>query len=416
MRIDPLMLSTAAVFTNTPYSVQFFDILLISLVAFVAIMDISDGDGDQIPFCYDGKDTNLREDPYCFACKHFHGHTVLSELKRCSRCMVAWYCSADCQKKHFKLHRVVCKDIADGIEAVEQEAISLRAYIDPLEGDTVPQNLFETRIGDFHDIDDADYYVMTRTQLARSYWEAAYDCEIKEVWEKSLFHCLEVLRLDYKISFEARFRLPFILLYLNRDDDAYSYARYRLSEHDVFELFERHQHSREGDWIYPIENDCRYRDIFEDCPDMDYAHNPEPFLLALAIIKMRIIAAHDAVSRAVDFVFERTTARRIVEVRSLVKDMLTRSDLDIDDQRDILVALLERIPPFVLTALRSLKDVCEVKQSLEMDDLTHCFASMSQSFPAGETLWSSARAFCRVPGAAGILKTWGDLDSHAHFS
>jgi hypothetical protein len=32
-----------------------------------------------------------------------------ADLKRCGRCKAAWYCSVDCQKRHFKVHKQVCK-------------------------------------------------------------------------------------------------------------------------------------------------------------------------------------------------------------------------------------------------------------------------------------------------------------------
>jgi hypothetical protein len=206
---------------------------------------------DQIPFCYDGKDTNLREDPYCFACKLFHGRFVLSNLKRCSRCKVAWYCSADCQKKHFKHHRESCTVIAQEIRYVEEEAVPLRTYIDPFDEEGEPENIFETRVGDFGLIEEAADYLTTRHELADSYWHAAYDSEIKEVWEMALFHYLELLRLDDLVGFETTYRVPFILLYLNRDDDAYAFIRHCIGPDDSIddEYYDSHV-STDRNWKY----------------------------------------------------------------------------------------------------------------------------------------------------------------------
>jgi hypothetical protein len=39
-------------------------------------------------------------------------------------------------------------------------------------------------------------YMNARFELAESYFRAAYEVEIEAVWEKALFHSLEILRLD----------------------------------------------------------------------------------------------------------------------------------------------------------------------------------------------------------------------------
>ncbi len=199
--------------------------------------------------------------------------------------------------------------------------------------------------------DETEKYLEARAKLAKSYWMAAYDCEVKEVWEKALFHYLEVLRLDERNGFKTKFRAPFILLYLNRDDDAYASIRYRLQHDDLDsdEILERHKRSREGDWLYDGEVNCRYRDIFEECRNIDDVDLPGPHILALAIMKMRIIAAHEAVSQTLDFVFKKSNGKRIQEVRSQVQDMLLGMNTDMDDQRDELNELLERIPLFMFT-------------------------------------------------------------------
>jgi hypothetical protein len=76
-----------------------------------------------------------------------------------------------------------------------------------------------------------------RTKLANTYWIAAYDSEVKEVWEKSLSHYLEILRLDVSDPSFVRFRVPFILLYINRDNEAYSFIRYWLSEKEDYRVW-----------------------------------------------------------------------------------------------------------------------------------------------------------------------------------
>jgi hypothetical protein len=352
---------------------------------------------------YDGKDHNLKPEPYCFACRHYGNRIVVASLQRCSRCQVAWYCSSECQKKHFQLHRKLCKRIEDERNRVDTEAIPLRTFVDPWQDNAVAENIFETRIGEFGELDETEKYLKACAKLAKSYWMAAYDCEVKEVWEKALFHYLELLRLDEMNGFNTKFRVPFILLYLNRDDDAYAFIRYCLQYDDLDpdEILVKHKHSREGDWIYDVEENCRYRDIFEECPNIDDVDLPGPHIVALAIIKLRIFEAHYAVSRTLDFVFKKSNGKRIQEVRPLVQDMLLDRNVDIDDQQDVLDSLLERIPPFMFEAISKLKGVCESKCALEMEELTRRF-----EFPVNVTLFSGARLFCRVPGVDEVIRSW----------
>ena len=79
----------------------------------------------------------------------------------------------------------------------------------------------------------------------------------------------------------------------------------------------RYAYSKEGDWIYPRETNCRYLDVFEDIfsnkkPQADLA-----YLLALVIIKLRIVAAHDAAMQSledVDVESQREQANRLLDV------------------------------------------------------------------------------------------------------
>jgi hypothetical protein len=327
-------------------------------------------------------------------------------LKRCSRCHVAWYCSSECQTRHFKDHRAICKQIAEDEKCLELAAIPLRHFVDPEEDNAVAENILETRAGELGDIAEAQDYFKARIILANSYWTEAYMSEVKEVWEKSLFHFLELLRL-YHIScpLEICFRVPFLLLYLNRDDEAYTFIRYwiELDNIDDEETLLRHKRSREGDWIYPVEPNCRYRDMFEDYTKLDGQEETEPYLMALAINKMRIVASNDFLSRALDYTLHETDGRRIQQVRSVVQEMLIGNDNDVASQRQQRDRLLDKIDFYdskTLGIFLTCEPVSEARQFMNVDDVFRG----EYDYPLGIALANGFRSFFRIPGAVDLVR------------
>lgn len=351
-------------------------------------------------FYYKGNDPNLKGGPYCFACHCYDDRTVVTELKRCSRCQAAWYCSGQCQKRHFKDHRSLCKRIGGETDIVELMTFPLQHL--PLDDDSVG-NLFETHLGEFGAVDVAHDYLEALSNLANSYWNAAYEWEVREIWEKSLFYYLELLRVDVAHQCETRFRVPFILLYLNRDDDAYCFIRYWLNfgGEDDDEILARHARSREGDWLYPVERNCRYNDLLEECPKEDELKFTLPYMVVLAIIKLRILASHDAIARTLDFVFLQTEGRRIQEVRPMVHEILAGSDAA--TQRQQLNRILDRIQHGEPSIFRAILEYEHISETSRAADLYDTFRS--QSFSLNDfILLNGLRSFCRVPGATDILR------------
>ena len=297
------------------------------------------------PF-YEGNDPRLQEEPCCATC---HSRPE-SGLLCCSRCRAAWYCGPSCQKAHYKSrHKEFCLSLAGDLKRVEEEAIPLCNT--PFADDPEPQNIFETHIGIFNEGPQTLAYMTARCELVESYFQAAHDVEIKEVWEKALFHALVLLREDASDPYGMRYVTPFILLYLNRDDDAYDFIRYWVEigfvrdRDGILEMMLRHTNSKEGDWFYPREANSRFQDIFEECPEADDQVMLLSFLVALLIIKLRLVAAYDAACESIDFAFDETTGgQRIREVKDAVKDMLIdESVVNIDSQRDQIDQLFEVI-------------------------------------------------------------------------
>lgn len=81
-------------------------------------------------------------------------------------------------------------------------------------------NLFESEAGYFADIPETKTYLSRLNDLAKSVWDAAYVSDIKELWSKALSYNEDLWRLDFSYRHNTKEIIPFILLYLNRDDDA----------------------------------------------------------------------------------------------------------------------------------------------------------------------------------------------------
>ena len=246
-----------------------------------------------------------------------------------------WYCSAACQKEHFEKHRDVCKAVAFRKKQVREQKLILRS--------SATIDLYEMElVGFMWHWEFAHPYLEATFHLADAYFCIAYDCEVKEVWETALFHYLEHLRLGANDRLGARRRVPFILLYLNRDDDANNFVRYWVpmaKEARVEEgaLFRAHANTQEGDWIYPCETDCRYRDIFQQYPGVD------PNQVALLIIKFRSFMAHCATVDLIELAMEESTGRRIQEVDFAITAMLIREDIDFENQLEQIYRLMDAL-------------------------------------------------------------------------
>ncbi|GAX21174.1 hypothetical protein FisN_14Hu385 [Fistulifera solaris] len=229
--------------------------------------------------------------------------------------------------------------------------------------------------------------------------DVAYDYEVKEVWEMALNHFLELVRLDPEYHCEVGYYVPLALLYLNRDDDAYAFVRYVINVEnlDSNEILSRHARSREGDWVYPVEMNCRYSDIFKEYPDMDWDGVEDPYLLALIIIKLRIVAYHDDTARGLSVAFDATYAKRIQEAEPIVREMLLCND--IASQRRQLDMLLDNFDPRSLSALYGFR-LYERERSSAWKK-----ASNLHPFPIDVMLFYGARVLFRVPGAVDVLRS-----------
>lgn len=257
---------------------------------------------------YDGIDPCFHEEPVCIHCLR-----KPAGLLRCSRCQTAWYCNSSCQKADYEEHKEICLCIAREVKLVERLAVPLRSIRLTLFSE--PENLFETRVGTFAQVERTRPYTTARGDLMETYMRAAYAADIKDVWEIVLSHALELMRMDATGSEDVRYGTPFTLLNLHRDDDAFDFIRYWMKrngggEDVIAELLHLHAGSEEGDWLYPREKNCRFLDFFEECTNITERDMSLAYLVALLVIKLRIVAAHTGTRRAIDSAFETTGGQK----------------------------------------------------------------------------------------------------------
>ncbi|GAX27669.1 hypothetical protein FisN_13Hu236 [Fistulifera solaris] len=218
-----------------------------------------------------------------------------------------------------------------------------------IDGVFFPQDLFDIQSGLFSQWEETFSYMKTRCELAENLTKAAYLGEIKAVGEKALIHFLEILRLDARGPQTFLDTAPFLLLHVHRDDDAFDFMRHWMKMHPInddkiTDTMPRYFESKEGDWMYPREKNCRYRDMFEDCPNVSDCEAHLSFLVALLIIKCRIVATYDATYRSIDIAFATSAGKRIQAVQCAVTDMLIdRRLFNIDSQRHQVEHLLNAI-------------------------------------------------------------------------
>lgn len=174
----------------------------------------------------------------------------------------------------------------------------------------------------------------------------ARETQTEEAWTLVAEHYLECLRLSMNDSNGLRFALPFVLLRLNRDDDAYCFCRHWLTKEARGGDRRRHRSSKEGDWIYPRQKDCRYLDIFAECENVEQGDLSS--LLALAAIKMRLVAVFDARERELERISSSTSS--LAQTGTEEADIVRRSimgtveqERTLADQRRQLDQLLDAV-------------------------------------------------------------------------
>ncbi|GAX18224.1 hypothetical protein FisN_31Hu023 [Fistulifera solaris] len=310
---------------------------------------------------YEGIDTHLKDEFYCFTC-----HEKPADLIRCSRCKVAWYCTFSCKRAHAEEHQELCDEVSRHMHVLDEAVIQLQQ-------DTMDPATQSRAARAFAD-------------MADSYWTAAYVSDFEPNWILALMYYVQCIAIKFRNS--EMFRIPFAFLYMNRDDEAFSYIRDRVND-------------RVQPWDYteyPTEHNCRFDDILEESPGLRELPLRVPFLMAVLIIKLRIIASHDAIAQVVDFAFQNTELKRILAVRSKVQEMLTGSQT----QRMQVEQLLQAFDAVDLSVMRPVlldfERVSGMLNDKKLGTLLLMMGPVHDNLPVFVALLNGLRLFHRIPG------------------
>jgi hypothetical protein len=313
---------------------------------------------------YDGKDDNLVETRYCQACFTPESQAV-GRLRRCSRCQLVHYCNPDCQKRDFREHKYVCKEVQKWTELTNEEGQSIGAGARHRGDD--PKSLYDLCVGRFDSVHETMPYIKARDTLAKRILTIAIELETKEALNQAAFHHVEISRLCHlDDDIFCRYKIPFILLSLNRDEDACDFCLYWMMRPvwaSVDEILGEyrpdhiHENSKEGDWIYPHEENSCYTDSISEYSGTQIKMMSPVYLFALCIIKMRLVAAHDARKSGVKLMGETVGGKHIIQVQSLVEEILVGGDEEsqrVNSLREQIETLLDCIQanrPSMITAI-----------------------------------------------------------------
>jgi hypothetical protein len=196
--------------------------------------------------------------------------------------------------KDWKNHKILCRIFKKLREKLDHEALKIKAILD--DPTMIGNEIFWEPGGGF-------WYVKARFDLALALHNVAFHYNIWEYWEELLMHMQEVLRLGHLFvgyDLGVRVKFPMFLLSVGRLDDAYAFCRYmvkREAESNQISLTIQ-KGSKEGDWIYPREKNCRFNNFLQECSEVDPTTMNIHHLFAVWLVKKKALSMYFTTMRA----------------------------------------------------------------------------------------------------------------------
>eukprot|EP00092_Neocalanus_flemingeri_P020581 GFUD01022298.1.p1 GENE.GFUD01022298.1~~GFUD01022298.1.p1 ORF type:complete len:537 (+),score=157.93 GFUD01022298.1:57-1613(+) len=174
-----------------------------------------------------------KKDSVCSICS-------VATVSRCQRCLSIVYCGKECQTKGWtgvNGHKKICSQIKNAKKKVEEEAEKLTRY--KRTGKNKEQmmqkkakeveNLFETSVGQFGDIEDCHIYCESKKDLALALGQCGKQNKSNVAIEMALGHIFELLKLTGGWGDQIIGITPFVpsmLILLKKEQEAYNFIKW----------------------------------------------------------------------------------------------------------------------------------------------------------------------------------------------
>ena len=248
-----------------------------------ALATANDNEFDHDIDCQCDPTSHLITLTYCFTCCTDEDQNNKVSIQRCSRCQCAYYCSRECQLEGYDSHKEFCLEYKKLNKKLAKEKKALLETDDPL----APGKYFsEETIGHFWGLLDPRAYCRVRYGFAEHILEQAHYMDLKQIYDRGLSHFMELLRLIHSDNMGIRYKVPFILITLNRDEDAYNFIKWWLTidPNGTYDWGDVPKNTKQGDWLY-LTNES----IFENFGDYISRYTALSFVASLVLIKIRLV-------------------------------------------------------------------------------------------------------------------------------
>lgn len=253
-------------------------------------------------------------------------------------CKVVFYCNSAHQTSDWGNHKRNCRAIQKTQSRLEAEEKRVPAFPPLL---LPPLNHFPHPIprGPFWTYPPGHPHILATLHFARA--RALLEVKTEAAVLKALDHVNEILRIDRSDELGARFLLPSIFLRLGRDQLAYDYIKWQITKRPR-DGNDNDTESDGEDVGYLTVNGA---DVFEDIPENRERRPRKIYLVALALIKIRVL--QDLKSLQGSTVIAEKVPREILNNirRMLVGTIVAerKEIMDSDDQSELIERLEEQI-------------------------------------------------------------------------
>ncbi|KAI8809962.1 hypothetical protein BJ742DRAFT_803081 [Cladochytrium replicatum] len=149
----------------------------------------------------------------CIVCQHPR------DLSLCSRCRMVEYCGQTCQKKHFPVHKTICKAIMSARERLQREEADLRNRPADI---FLPADVFTNSVGHFWGLTETRDYMTARSALIQKLDQMNTERSLNAALE----NILDCLRLNRSDNLGLRSPAVSIMLRLGKLQECYDFVKW----------------------------------------------------------------------------------------------------------------------------------------------------------------------------------------------